>query len=125
MIAYSQKAVSVEGDTLVCFSVPQSKYILKQFYLVAEKDTLLSISETQFRVCESQKILYQEQIKAYEQIISRNTEIVNNLNVISEQKDITIKELQKQIRKQKIRTAISIGCGVVTTAFVSYLWVTK
>lgn len=92
---------------------------------MAEKDTLLRLTETQYQICSQEKLVYQQQIQAYQQIINSQQEITANVSAVSTQKDSEIKYLQKEIAKQKVKTWFAILGGVVSTAFVSYLWISK
>jgi hypothetical protein len=125
LTAYSQKPVLIDGDTTICFSVPQAKFLLKQVYLVAEKDTLLKLTETQLKVSNEKSTIYQQQIQAYQEVINKQSEITQNSIAISTQKDEEIKILKKEIAKQKVKTWACILGGVVSTAFVSYLYLSK
>jgi len=125
LTAYSQKTVLIDGDTTICFSIPQAKFLLKQVYLVAEKDTLLKITETELKVSNEKSTIYQQQIKAYQEVINKQSEITQNSIAINTQKDEEIKILKKDIAKQKVKTWYCILGGVVSTAFVSYLYISK
>ena len=122
---FSQKPLLIDGDTSLCFSIPQSKYLLKQVYLVKEKDTLLKLTEIELKVCKEKSLIYQQQIKAFEDIIYSQKVINQNNNAINKQKDDEIKILNKELAKQKVKTWASILGGVVSTAFVSYLYIKK
>jgi hypothetical protein len=115
----------IDKDTSICFSTSKSKFLLKQVYLVSEKDTLLKITESELKIANQQKLLLAQQVEAYQKIISNQQEISSNLLAVSSQKDEEIKALNKQITKQKVKTWVSIFGGVVSTAFVSYLWIKK
>lgn len=115
----------IDGDTSICFSLPKSKFLLKQVYLVLEKDTLLKITETELKICKEQNAIFIQQVEAYQKIIANQQQISSNLSAVSSQKDEEIKALNKQILKQKVKTWASIVGSVVSTAFVSYLWLTK
>lgn len=122
---FSQKPVSIEGDTLICFSIPQSKYLLKQVYLLNESDTLLKLTEAQLSICKSKNFIYTQQIEAFQKIIENEKEINKNVLAINTQKDEDIKNLKTQLANQKLKTWASIFSGFVTTAFVSYLYIKK
>lgn len=122
---FSQKPVLIDGDTSLCFSIPKSKFLLKQVYLVAEKDTLLKLTEIELKVSKEKNAIYQQQIKAFEDIIYSQKEINQNNLAINKQKDEEIKILNKELAKQKVKTWASILGGVVSTAFVSYLYIKK
>jgi hypothetical protein len=122
---FSQKTVFIDGDTSICFSIPKSKFLLKQVYTVTEKDTLLKITETQLQVCIQGKLIYEQQVQAYQQIINTQLLINKNISAVLSQKDENIKTLNTQLSKQKAKTWISILGGVVTTVFISYLYIQK
>ena len=94
-------------------------------YLVAEKDTLLNITETELKISNEKSTIYQQQIQAYKEVINKQIEITQNSIAISNQKDEEIKILKKQVAKQKVKTWFAILGGVVSTAFVSYLYISK
>lgn len=77
------------------------------------------------QVCTQEKLVYQQQIQAYQQIINSQQEITANVSAVNNQKDEEIKYLHKQVAKQKVKTWFAILGGVVSTAFVSYLWISK
>jgi hypothetical protein len=115
----------IDGDTSICFSIPKSKFLLKQVYFVLEKDTLLRITETELKICQEQNSIFIQQVEAYQKIIANQQQVASNLSAISSQKDDEIKALNKQITNQKVKTWVAILSGVVSTGFVSYLWITK
>jgi hypothetical protein len=122
---FSQKTTLIDGDTSICFTVPRAKFLLKQIYLVSEKDTLLKITENQLKICTQEKIIYEQQLSEYEKYINNQKEINSNVTAVSTQKDEQIKALNKNFKTQKLKTWGSIFVGVVSTAFVSYLWISK
>jgi len=99
--------------------------LLKQVYLVAEKDTLLKITETELKISKEKSTIYQQQVQAYQQVIDKQSEITENTIAVNTQKDEEIKILKKDIAKQKVKTWGCILGGVVSTAFVSYLYISK
>jgi hypothetical protein len=99
--------------------------LLKQVYLVAEKDTLLNLTEEELRVCNEKTRIYQEQIEAFKEILDKQIEITQNVHALNNQKDEQIKILKKEISKQKVKTWAAILGGVVSTAFISYLYFSK
>lgn len=122
---FSQKAVFIDGDTLICFTVSKSKFLLKQVYTVAEKDTLLKITENQLKICIEEKIIYEQQLQEFQQYIYNQQQITSNIVAVSTQKDEQIKAVNKSLRTQKVKTWFSIASGIVSTAFVSYLYIIK
>jgi hypothetical protein len=99
--------------------------LLKQVYLVAEKDTLLNLTEEELRVCNEKTRIYQEQIEAFKEILDKQIEITQNAYALNNQKDEQINILKKEISKQKVKTWVAILGGVVSSAFISYLYFSK
>jgi len=122
---FSQKTTLIDGDTSICFSIPRAKFLLKQIYLVSEKDTLLKITENQYKVCMQEKVIYQQQLSEFEKYIYNQNQITSNITALNTQKDEEIKALNKRFKTQKLKTWGSIIIGVVSTAFVSYLWISN
>lgn len=52
LTASSQKLVLLSNDTLIGFSIPKSKFLLKQVYKYQECDSLLSIADKQLAIQE-------------------------------------------------------------------------
>jgi hypothetical protein len=115
----------INGDTTICFSIPQSKFLLKQIYLVSQKDTLLQITELELKIVKDKVLIFQEQIKIFQNVIENEKQINQNLLVIIKQKDDEIKILTKEISKQKVKTSIAIIGGLFTTSFISYFCLKK
>lgn len=123
--AFSQKSVLIDADTNICFSFSQAKYLLKQLYLVNEQDTLLKISKSMLELCNEKSIIYEKQIMAYEEIVKNQEKIYENSLALNNQINDEIKSLKKEISKHKFRGWTYIFGGFVSTAFVSYLYISK
>jgi hypothetical protein len=113
------------GDTTICISISQSKFLLKKYYEAEKFSNLDSICEHQLALSDS---LYNSQKKV---IASQSSIIQNDIEVIN-LKDEQIKSIAESLDKQKKRTRvqkverqISIILGTITTLFMTYLWVTK
>ena len=122
-VAYSQTLIlSEKGDTNVCFTIPQSKYLLKQVYKAKEYVTLDSICEAQLVLCDTVN-------KRNERIIYDYKMIDNNYNKMLGLKQHEIDRLtqalneeKKKTRRQKLYKWIAIGTtGLVTGAFGYYI----
>lgn len=125
LTAFSQKTILINQDTSICFSVKQSKFLLKNVFQNESLDTLLNL-ERQTTTQQLVKIeLLQNNILLEEQ---KN----KNLGLIIENKDVqnaflneTIKDLKKEIKVQKIKK-IAVGIlGFVTSSLFLYLYLTK
>ena len=119
--AYSQKtALSNNGDTLICFSVSQAKFLLKKYY-EAEKFAKLD------SICELQ-LLYSDSVKnTLTSTIDAQSLVINNLGDINSLKDIQLQSLTNRLgdekiatRKQKIGKYIAIGVCALTSGLFGY-----
>lgn len=123
--AYSQKtALSSNGDTTICFSISQAKFLLKKYYEVEKYATLDSICQLQ--------LLYSDSINntLTSTIVSQSV-IIQNLDDINSLKDIQIQSLTNRLgdekiatKKQKIGKYIAIGVSVVASGFFGYYIIT-
>lgn len=125
LTVFSQKTELIDGDTVICFTIPQSKFLLKQVYLVTEKDTLCKILTNELFICKQQNEKYKENLNLYNQISIKEIQTTNNNSAILSQKSIEIVLLKAQVKSQKIKTIFASATGFVTTIFFSYLWIIK
>lgn len=114
-----------KGDTTICFSVSQGKFLLKQVVARKECDTLLSTCETQLVYCDSVtesnkriQIVISEMMKKEREADSLYIFRIKSL-------EIDVEKEKKKVVKQKFYKTISIIAGGVTTGFMTYLWMTK
>lgn len=125
LTAYSQKTILDKGDTLICFTVKQSKFLLKEHYRAEECDTLKSI-------CEAQSQLKDSVIKSDKKIQNDLSLVIKNKDSEIALQDLVIDDLRKKIlleqkatRRQKFYKWLSITGGCVATGFVGFLYITK
>ena len=125
-VGYSQKTVlSNTGDTLVCFTQPQSKFLLKEYYKKELSDSLLSICETQ---TDLYKVIVQSKDKIIDNqqlIIANDKQIIANQEAQKEELDATNKSLKKQLRKSRFKTFLVGAAGLAATTIVTVLYVQK
>jgi hypothetical protein len=108
LMVYSQKLLLNNGDTLICFSVNQAKFLAKEHYR----------AETYFKadsICKEQIILKDRQVKMYIKIEDKLQGVINNQSSIIKFKDeelnqckIILNNSQREIKKQKRLKIISI-----------------
>lgn len=124
-ICFSQKVISENNDTLICFDLKQSKYILKEMNHAIFLDSIYRLSQSEIRLLNTTikdlQIIVESQ---KEQIILRDVDYK-----ISKTETKLLKEknesLKKEIRLQKFYKWLSIGVGTITTSFMTYLYLTK
>lgn len=126
LAVFSQQVVlNSKGDTTICFSVPQSKFLLKEHYKVMMLDSLNSI-------CEKQRLIAYEIIKNDNIIFDKEQQIVANRNQVIILKDYEISKLnnvitdqKKAIRRQKLYKWLSIVGGGAVSGFIGYKYLIK
>ena len=120
LMAFSQKIVLNNGDTLICFSVNQAKFLAKEHY---RADTYF----TSDSICKEQIILKDRQVKMYIKIEDKLQGVINNQSSIIKFKDeelnqckIILKNSQSEIKKQKRLKIISLIVGGGLNCFFIY-----
>lgn len=118
--AFSQKATLSEKDTVICFTIPQSKYLLKKYYQAEELLILDSICEAQLSV--------------FKDISSSNERVIKNQSLVLKNKDeeVRLKELEigglnelindkeKEIATQKLYKWIAITSTIIVTCLIAF-----
>jgi hypothetical protein len=123
--SYSQKVMLDGKDTLIAFSVPQSKYLLKEVYRAIMLDSLLKLSDEQLTLSRSIIVADKLAMEKYEEVIENNAGALRIREVQIKEKDKTIRSLNAEVKRQKRQKVIGIICGSVTTVFMGYLWISK
>ena len=123
--AFSQRAVLNNGDTNICFTVTQSKFLLKEHYRAIEMQKLDSI-------CELKSSFKDSIIRADAKIISDFSMIVKNKDEAIGLKQYEVDKLntqlkveQKRVRIQKVYKWDAIVIGTATTSFMTYQYLKK
>ena len=123
--SFSQKTILDNSDTLICFSVPQSKFMLKEYYRAISNDSLLKVSERQIisykKIIEADKLIFDK----YDEEVANYMLIINNQQVQMQDLSYQIREHKKTIKKEKLKKQLAIGCGVLATGIMTYLWIVK
>lgn len=126
LTAFSQvPQLNKNGDTTLCFSIEQSKFLAKEHYRAEKYYKLDSICELQL----NQKRL---EVNMYKKIQNDLESVISNLNSISglkeEQINIlkkTIDEKDKKIKIQKVYKWTAIIVGGTVSGLMGYLYITK
>ena len=112
--------LSDKGDTTICFTVSQSKYLLKEHYELKKCDTLKSI-------CEQQKSLCDSVVADKNKIINAKNFMLDNQNTMLKLKQYEVDKLTGQldiakteVKKQKTYKWIAIGSGIAVSIFSGY-----
>ena len=109
---YSQKrALTTKGDTVITFSVPKAKWLLKQTYKVEELTVLDSLNKSELTIKDSIITNLNMNINDYKSIIKVKGEVI----------DIQythIDQLKKEIKRQKRYKMYAILGGAVSVIAV-------
>lgn len=123
---YSQKAIVTEtGDTSICFSVEQSKFILKKINSGKLCDTLLSVCENQLRLSDSVSKSNEKIISILNQKFETEKQLTDLCNSKIDVLEWQIENYKKDIKKQKSQKIAGILAGIVTTSFMTYMYIKK
>lgn len=97
---YSQKrALTSEGDTVICFTVPQSRYLLKTIYKARELKTLDSLNQCVIAEKDTVITALELQIKDYKEVRTNDGEIKR---ILKEENKL----LNKRLKSEKLKTKI-------------------
>lgn len=126
LTAYSQvPTLNSNGDTVLCFYIKQAKYLAKEHYK----------AETYFKsdsICNLEGKKKDLTIRMYEKIEARLQTVVNNQKTILLNKDtelnevnLMLKKANKDLKRRKLLTRVSVIGGSVITLFIGYKYITK
>ena len=126
LTAFSQSLIlNKNGDTTVCFSINQSKFLAKEHYR----------AETYFKsdsICNLEIIQKDRQIKMYIKIEDKLQNIINNQAGITKLKDEEMKGLKlslesahKEAKKQKTYKVLSLIGGAAISGYLGYKYINK
>lgn len=117
---FSQKPMLNDKDTVICFTIPQSKFLLKKYYQAEELFVLDSI-------CEAQLSTLKLVNSSNESIIKKQSIMVKNKEEETRLKELEISSLnelisdkEKEIKKQKTQKwgFITLGVALITLLII-------
>lgn len=121
LMTFSQQIIlNDKGDTLICFSVNESKFLLKEYYRAKELDEVLKICETEKQISDTIIVRSLVIISDLKQVNANNQQIIKAKDYELEQANISIGIANKNVRKQKVYKWIAIGVGATITGFSGY-----
>lgn len=122
---YSQRITLNNGDTTICFSIDQGRWLLKQVYTAEYLFTQDSINTNLLTAKDSLISSKYIEIQNYKNLVvskdSLNSVCNLKLDVLSQQNKI----LGIRVKKEKRAKIIALLTGVVSTTFFATLYVTK
>lgn len=122
MTSYAQTVVvDSKNDTTICFTINQSRFLLKEHYRAELNDSLLAI-------CSEQSSILNSIIENNKLVISTLMEKEENSNLIRANltsvildKDSENALLKKEVKRQKRHKNVAIGGGIALNLAVLYL----
>ena len=124
-VSFSQKAIVNQGDTSICFSVEQSRDILKELNRCVYLDSLTSLQRSEIDQLKLQGQNYKEIIGQKDFMLNLKDTIISYNKIILDRQKSLNKEYLKEIRKQRIEKIVVIIAGSFTTGIMTYLFIKK
>ena len=123
---FSQKTfINKPGDTLICFTLNQSKFLLKEHYRLQMTDSLLSVCNSQIVSCDSIKKISQQLTAKYDNLMLIHKDYTSiqasEISLLNE----TINSQKKLIKVEKMSKIIAIIGGGILSGFLGYLLIVK
>jgi hypothetical protein len=114
-----------DGDTTICFSINQAKYLAKEHYR----------AESYFKsdsICTLESKKKDLTIKMYEKMEARLQAVVSNQKTILGNKEIELNEVNlmliktnKDLKKQKVYKLVAIVVGGSLSGYLGYKYITN
>jgi len=126
LTAYSQvPTLNKDGDTTICFSVKQAKYLAKEHY---RADSYFKADS----ICNLESKKKDLTIKMYEKMEAKLQAVVSNQKTILGNKDIELNEVNlmltktnKDLKKQKVYKLVAIVVGGSLSGYIGYKYITN
>lgn len=124
-ILFSQKVILDNKDTLVCFTQTECKIILKEFSRANYLDTLNKIQSREIYILKTSIEELQEMVDIKSSQLKLSQELSKIKDVEIDRLVIQNDKMKKEIARQKRHKIFGIVAGSISTAFMTYLWISK
>ena len=125
-VSFSQRVIRNEaGDTSICFTIDQSRILLKQINKLNYLDSLDKINQVEISTLKSNLQLSQIIVSEKDIQIKLKDEIIYTKDEKIKSNESEYKNLNNLLLKEKVKKWIAIATGTITTGFMTYLWITK
>lgn len=104
----------------VCFTLGQSKFLLKSYYKFQECDTLRDICEQQRNYCDSALQSERKRNEDFSMVIKNNNDAFKIYEYAITGWSNKYKASQKEVRRQKVYKWIAIGTTALATTYLGY-----
>ena len=119
------KKIVIESDTCIAFSIEQSKTLIlwntqkKECYELSDIYRMeLDVKDTIILEYRNKTLVWKEIEQKYEAISVEKDELL-------EYCEIEKTAYKSEAKRQKRRKILSIGVGILSTSFMTYLWIVK
>jgi hypothetical protein len=119
------QVLGTKGDTQICFTIPQSKFLLKEHHRAEECDTLKSICETQLSLSDSALAWSRMVAKNQALMLKNNDEAIGLYKYEIDRLRQALKDEQRKTKAQRFYKWCAIVAGSVGTGYMSYKYITK
>lgn len=109
----------------VCFTLDQSKFLLKSYYKLQECDTLRTICEEQRSYCDSALEAEKKVSANFSMVIKNNKDAFKIYDYAIVGYNNKLKDARRQTRKQIVYKWVAIAVGGAATGAMTYLWIKK
>lgn len=114
--SFSQVAKLNNKDTIICFSVSQSKFLLKEHYRAEKFSILDSLSTIQLMLCDSIKKENNEIKERYKFLLTNKKEEIQLREYQIQKLNEQVKQLNRKVNRQKFyKVGYMVLLGGITT----------
>tara|TARA_R110000764_G_scaffold542_3_gene2040 strand:- start:103 stop:492 length:390 start_codon:yes stop_codon:yes gene_type:complete len=124
-ISYSQTLVYNKTDTTICFTINQSKFLLKNSISLKAYKSELDLADTLLLFKDSLLMEKDTQLNYWLDYKLKS----DSLSILSRKKTTILKEeltiQRKLLKKEKRAKFMALFVGIVATSITTTLWITK
>lgn len=126
LTVYSQvPTLNSKGDTVLCFSVDQAKYLAKEHYRADNYFKSDSICNLEIKKKDLTIKMYEKMEARLQTVVSNQKTILSNKDTELNEVNLMLKKANKDLKRQKLLTRVSLIGGSVITLFIGYKYITK
>ena len=126
LISFSQRILRNEaGDTSICFTIEQSRILLRQINRLNYLDSLNNIDQEEINTLQNNLEIANSIIKEKDVQISIKNDVIETKDEKINDDKLQYQNLKNLLLKEKIKKWVAILTGTATTGFMTYLWISK
>lgn len=126
LISFSQRALRNDaGDTSICFTIEQSRILLRQINRLNYLDSLNNIHQEEINTLQTNLKIANSIIKEKDVQIGIKNDVIETKDEKINDDKIQYQNLKNLLFQEKIKKWVAILTGTATTGFMTYLWISK